>query len=194
MTCGHCCYNCGPKGNDMTRVTFIKACKLAEEYDGGIFLGGGEPTLHPKFWDFLGIALSCASEDGGGVGVITNGKRAQDAIKLARLAKQGAIYAAVSHDDYHEEINLDVIKAFTKTKKYDDYNLNYDHDNRDIRTGGSILAAGRAKDFGVKGCCCSEIVIDPLGNLFACGCKTKSLGTLDKPEIPIDFQHGECYS
>jgi hypothetical protein len=39
------------------------------------------------------------------------------------------------------------------------------------------------------------MVIDPEGRIWACGCKSKQLGTLDKPEIPEEVweNRGECW-
>jgi hypothetical protein len=169
----------------MTRETFIKACKLAEERMDGIFLGGGEPTLHPLFWDFLGVALRHC-EDEIGVGVITNGSMTEDAIALARMAKQGAIYAGLSRDKYHSAIDERVVKAFSRPAgaQYD-HDRQYPHDKRDIRHSLKVMKQGRAKNWehAEDSCCCEEITVTPDGKIWACGCMTKQLGTVDNPEI-----------
>ena len=52
MTCAHCCYSCSPrKRNFMSKDVFVKALDLCDLDD--ISIGGGEPTLHPLFWDFI---------------------------------------------------------------------------------------------------------------------------------------------
>ena len=53
MECEHCCMSATAKGEDMSIGTF----KNALEYDEYITIGGGEPTLHPKFWEMMGLAL-----------------------------------------------------------------------------------------------------------------------------------------
>jgi hypothetical protein len=178
----------------MDRATFLKACKLSENHGDSPFLGGGEPTVHPLFWDFFGIALA-HSEEESGFGIITNGKRTDDAKRLARLARAGICYAALSQDPWHEKIDPAVIKAFTKTST--GYPSHDSRDYREIRTNrGAVFNVGRAKETNIgneEKCCCSEIVVDPDGRLFACGCKQIQLGTVDAPAIPDGFERGECY-
>ncbi len=50
MSCEHCCYSCTHEGEDMSLETF-RNCLGFDEYNT---LGGGEPTIHPLFWQFLG--------------------------------------------------------------------------------------------------------------------------------------------
>jgi organic radical activating enzyme len=141
MACSHCCFSCGKRGKDMTRETFVKACELAEERGDMIFIGGGEPTLHPLFWDFFGIAQRYNFDDGP-IGLVTNGKRKDDALALARLAKQGTVYASLSTDKYHERIDPSVIQAFLKR-------TDRDNDLRDTRQA-RVVAQGRAAEWGKK--------------------------------------------
>lgn len=199
-SCKHCAYSCSKKGIDITIETFKKACKLAEDRGDNIFLGGGEPTLHPNFSEILGIALMYNCYDDSSVGIITNGSNTEISIKLARMAKAGVIYAGLSQDIYHDEIDESVVKAFQKNKgqEYPYHNeINDENDKRDIRKiGYSVIKAGRAKKLNnvefSDHCICPELFVDPNGNIFWCGCKTKSLGTVDNPEIPDDY-NSDCY-
>jgi sulfatase maturation enzyme AslB (radical SAM superfamily) len=192
MHCAHCCYSCGPDGEFMSRRTFIRACKIAEQNGENIFLGGGEPTLHPHFWEFLGLALRYNGTDSEiEVGVITNGSRTDDALALARLAKRGAIYAGLSQDEWHASIDKMVVMAFTKNNKSYGSRNDGPVDLREIRSVGSPHAQGRAKDWGGDGCCCPEIVVVPDGRIFGCGCLSVQLGTVEHPEVK-DWGRHEC--
>lgn len=59
MTCAHCAANATAIGEDMTIKVFKKAIKSAIGQSEEIYLGGGEPTLHPKFMDMLNYAIKC---------------------------------------------------------------------------------------------------------------------------------------
>jgi hypothetical protein len=198
MKCAHCCYSCGPKGRDMSKATLLKALDLCEEYGESPFIGGGEPTVHPKFWEFFGLILQRAgSYEMEGLGIITNGKNTKDALALAELGRRGLLSVELSRDRYHEPIEDRVVQAFTrKQASYGDRDV---RDMRGIRSGSnaSVLAVGRgAKISGSdKGCCCPDIVVDPEGRIWACGCKSRQLGTVDKPEIPEEVweNRGECW-
>jgi MoaA/NifB/PqqE/SkfB family radical SAM enzyme len=173
----------------MSSKTFLKACRLAYENGENIFLGGGEPTLHPRFWEFLGLAMRYNGTDGEvEVGIITNGSRTEDALALARLAKRGAIYAGLSQDEWHEHIDERVVRAFTKP---DQFLRDGPPDLREIRNVRTPWAQGRAKDWGNEGCSCEEIVVTPDGRLYACGCLAVQLGTVERPEV-VEWGVHEC--
>ena len=189
MKCAHCCYSCTEKGQDMSRDIAFKALKYAENMGDAITIGGGEPTVHPLFWDILGLSLVHVTDDMN-VHVITNGKNSKDAIKLASLAKRGVIGAEVSQDRWHEPISDEVYEAFTKDKR--DYIYNNDHrppDMRGVRSVKTICKQGRGRNIaGAKvECCCDDLVVDPEGKLFACGCKREQFGTIFYPEVPQEY-------
>jgi MoaA/NifB/PqqE/SkfB family radical SAM enzyme len=169
----------------MSRKTFIAAANLAEEYGQAIEIGGGEPTLHPLFWDFMGIALS-HKRNCEMIWLATNGSVKHIALALAEMAKQGIISARLSRDQFHDKIDDEVIEAFTKNS-FTPYNTN---DSREISKHISpqhIINAGRAKRNGIgirKECPCDVCFITPQGRIYACGCKKESWGTIFKPEIP----------
>ena len=87
MTCEHCGMDCGVEGDDMEVKTF----KNAVDHDECATIGGGEPTIHPKFWEFIGLALGRAEY----VWLATNGKETDTALALAGLAKRGVIGCGV---------------------------------------------------------------------------------------------------
>jgi len=174
----------------MTRETFIQTCDLAEQREEGIFLGGGEPTVHPLFWDFVGIALGRSANRllDCPLGLITNGKRTEDALRLYHLAKASVVFAELSLDSYHEIIDQKVVKTFSRPISPDQTWLNR------VRSVNHIIGAGRAKSWGdKKSCCCSEMLVEPTGKIYACGCRNLSFGTINKPNIPDNWPSGVCH-
>ena len=169
MTCAHCCYSCGAIGEDMSMETFRKALQLGGGY---VTIGGGEPTVHPKFTQMLCEAI--AECDEGGVFIITNGKKTKLAIMLAKMAKSGVIGAQLSRDQYHDPIDYGVVREFESGTGL----------IRDTSDGGrrEPLPHGRGLEVlgyeeddeqpqrDYKDCPCPSIVVDPKGNIKACGC------------------------
>lgn len=90
--------------------TFVQAVSLAKKRDLHVCLGGGEPTVHPMFVEFVNIALRFLKP--GTIGVVTNGKIAGRATFLAGLAKRGYLTAMLSMDKFHEPISNEVVQAF----------------------------------------------------------------------------------
>ena len=156
MKCRHCCYACTEKGEDMSLAVFKKAL----EYDNeAISIGGGEPTIHPQFWEFIGLALGYSEY----VWLATNGKETDTALALARMAKRGVLACELSQDKYHSKIDKKVVAAFTKENKRGEYISNYqDSDLRGIRDitslGREPIKAGRCKD-GSQGCVCEDLLV-----------------------------------
>ena len=62
MGCSHCFTESTPKGEHMTRDTFVKAMTLAKALGDPMFLiSGGEPTDHPEVVEFLRMAMHMGS-------------------------------------------------------------------------------------------------------------------------------------
>lgn len=205
MSCEHCCMAATERGMDMSRATFLAACKLAEDRGESILLGGGEPTLHPKFWEFIGHSLAHTSLGDTEVWLATNGSQTDTAIRLAGMARGGVIGACLSQDEWHDEIDSRVEDAFTAgmhhNGMYWTHNPAVPHSDRDLREvrtiqHDNVIAAGRAKEWaeGADNCACPELFATPQGALYACGCKKEKLGTIKKPNIPDTLMPGECYS
>lgn len=194
MLCAHCCYSCTEEGEDMSREVFVLACQLAERMNVYIDIGGGEPTLHPLFWDFIGIALRYKSDFI--VCTTTNGKITDQALALARVAKLKVLRVDLSLDEYHEPIDYLVVKAFEKSSgpawNYDDF-----RGIRDVTHDGTMEPApfGRAaswadpKDIRCPG---NDLTVAPDGTIYACGCRTVTYGTIYKPKLPDPIPEQWC--
>jgi sulfatase maturation enzyme AslB (radical SAM superfamily) len=190
MTCEHCCMRATAKGADMSREVFLEAMKMAESYGHCITIGGGEPTIHPLLFDFIGIAL--AHSDYQQVHIITNGKISSSAYRLAKMARAGFLGCDLSRDPWHDAIDPRVVEAFTQGK--DKYGSDA-RDLRGIRTVTSILPVGRALDNGMgteNGCACDDLFVSPDGKLWACGHQEQQFGTVFDPDIDEDFESGSC--
>ncbi len=195
MRCKHCCYSCRSKGQDMTIETYRAALKFTREYDNSfISLGGGEPTIHPLFWQFLGEAIACAYES---VWLATNGSQTETSIALAKMAKKGIIGCALSQDIYHDSIDPEVIQAFTKTPRqqnvgYYDRDVNDGREIRDVT--GKEIKSGRCKT-GRDECPCDGLMILSNGDIRACGCKKAPIfGNVNGHiSIPKTWETNECY-
>lgn len=182
MHCAHCCYSCTSKGTDMKPEVYRKAIETIGDYDGIISIGGGEPTLHPNFWEIIGLSIAHAFE---GVWLATNGSQTKTVIALAKMAKSGVISCELSRDTYHEAIDSKVYDAFNNLKRYNQTS----DDRRGIRSVNTIIAAGRGKNISgsVNDCPCEEVFIKPNGDAYMCGCKdAPRLGSILNPEKLFD--------
>jgi MoaA/NifB/PqqE/SkfB family radical SAM enzyme len=187
----------------MSRKDFESAIALAKQYEQTITIGGGEPTLHPHFKEFLFHAVwelskTSLSEGGPAVHLVTNGSMTETAITIANLAHLGMITAAVSHDEYHDPIDPRVYKAFEKPK-HDYYDHSHDNDKDYRSVNGQhtyIIPAGRAKKWGnhpSTKCVCDRFFIDPKGNVYPCGCKKTLLGHISQDlRIKYEYFEGCC--
>jgi hypothetical protein len=198
MSCAHCCVSATADGRDMDRDTFVAACRWAEEYGDEIAIGGGEPTLHPLFWDYLGIALAATAVGECGVFVATNGSRTRDSIALANLARRGVLTAALSRDRYHDEIDPAVVDAFERGRPKAGYFAERGHDYREVRdvtNGGDRKpwAFGRALSWGEVGCVCPGFVVGVDGDVWGCEHREYHMGNVrSEVVVPDWWEHHEC--
>lgn len=184
MLCAHCCFRCTSRGTDMSRDTFLAASRFASDHGMTITIGGGEPTVHPLLFDFIGIAAAHSDEERV-PHVITNGKKKREALQLARLAQIGAVSAELSRDKYHELVDTRVIDRFRELGS--------------TRNNFRILKAGRALDNQIytedddDNCPCDDLFVSPNGKLWQCAHKAKQLGTVFEPgNLPENVWDGCC--
>lgn len=96
MACQHCCYSCKPgKGIHMSWDTAIDAINFASGYTSSISIGGGEPTLHPRFFDILERCLDTFDY----VWMATNGTQTKTMWRLANII-DGCDYKSFEVEDY----------------------------------------------------------------------------------------------
>lgn len=196
MKCKHCCYSCTANGQDMDIETVKAGLRLAADYGDAVTLGGGEPTLHPKFWEILGLTLGNSNDERIPY-IITNGSQTEIAIALAGLAKRGVMGAALSQDPWHDPIDLEVRNAFIAGRKVRNYGENYT-DFRDVREtqAEQVQPLGRARRWGTNKsarCICPGLFAKPNGDLCGCGCPDATpLGTVFAPEMPEGWSTCEC--
>lgn len=181
----------------MDEVLFIRALDLAVSYDELVTIGGGEPTVHPKFFQLLhrAIAYYEAKALAEPPLVITNGKRKKQAMALLDLASGDnarPLYVELSQDAYHEYIDPSVVAAYRRVAKWFSHkSYRYSTELRStggvaIRTVREILPVGRAREtevWTVEGddgshCCCAEIFVKPDGTIWSCGCMHTQIGDL----------------
>lgn len=182
MSCEHCCMNCYSDGDDISIETVKNALDIFEGHI--ITIGGGEPTIHPKFWEIFGEVMSREHWEMPPY-IVTNGSMTTIAKALANMAKAGVIGAALSQDAYHDPIDYEVVKAFTKGESL----FRGDNDCRDIRdVTGNEINAGRC-DFGEEGDCpCNDFIIQPDGSVKFCGCDDAPIiGNVNEGFDPSDF-------
>ncbi len=196
MTCGHCGFACTRTGTDMDESTLKAALRLCENLDSQSYvtIGGGEPTLHPRFWEFFGLILGLSGCDmiNAGIHIVTNGTVRRTALRLADLARSGLIGATLSRTRWHAtqviQPDEDVIRAFESASRYDRGSRDYRSINGDA---GKPVAAGRAGEWGSDGCLCDDLVIDPEGRIWECGCRLVEFGTVFDPQIPDSYWEWE---
>lgn len=178
MTCEHCCMNCTSIGDDMPMEVLEKALEMS---DGSITIGGGEPTIHKNFWEMFETIFASNPEY---IWMATNGSMATRVLALASMSiGSGKFGIALSQDNYHDPIEDEVIDFFKKNKL-------------EIRNvSGHEINGGRC-DFGSDDCSCSDMMVKPNGDIYACGCDDSPLVGNVFDGIKEEYQDcvfGECH-
>lgn len=200
MTCGHCGFACGAKGENMSLEIFKNVLKFHIEHGAdSVQLGGGEPTIHPKFWQFLELARECVENDltvyDAYTWLCTNGKKTQDTMKLLDMAEREEIRLCLSLDEWHDPIDSAVVERFEK----------HDQSGFSSMFGGSISIKrasfsnlskiGRAKDLiddDHEQCFCNAPVIKPNGDVYGCGCEDALLfGNVNDEVVMPEWWHDD---
>lgn len=128
MRCGHCMFSCTSAGDDMSDDVWDAALRIAWEAHGYITLGGGEPTLHPRFREYLDQALEVTNSLGERlyVQVITNGTDEGVCMELLDIYKKmlpdrrpcgnTRFAVAISVDEWHDRSmqSDEVLTAYAK--------------------------------------------------------------------------------
>lgn len=190
MKCLHCCYSCNSKGKHMDFEDVMKALYIAKDYSDSVSIGGGEPTLHPRFFDILRHSLRMFDY----VWMATNGSKTKIMFRLYDILtgndynedieneydciyQENKLAVALSQDYFHAPINQRVVDLWTRRAKSSGYNSN-GFEIRDVTTSNAgVIGQGRAKRTGnyqtTKDCVCPDLFIGADGNIKLCGC-TKS--------------------
>lgn len=201
MTCAHCCFSATTKGENMSRKTFVAAMNLAAARGEFVTLGGGEPTVHPEFMEYLRKSFEWVDSRGveGPILVITNGKRTKIAQQLMNMVEDGSYPLSVelSQDEWHDPISDAVLQRWDtmafNSRKYGSYNRSIA-----IRTVKSIAPVGRAAE-PARGittsqdnpCCCETLLVDPIGDVYSCGCKHTKLGNVHDADLDLSFYEAD---
>ena len=179
MSCAHCCFSCGKNGMHSTRQVAIDMLRYAEEQgEANLTIGGGEPTLHPDFFDILRNALWMFDS----VWMATNGSRTKTMYRLSDIMEDndyaavnpimadGKLYVALSQDPHHNPIDPNIVNLW-KQYRYEIRN-----------TSNHIMGVGRAKKNQLappEDCACEDIILKPDGSIRLCGClKSPIIGTI----------------
>lgn len=189
MTCAHCCFSATTKGAKMDRATYMQALYVASRFGEFITIGGGEPTTHPEFFDYMdkAIELYRAGSFEMAPHLVTNGKLKGKAHKLLDYVEDDrGLFVELSRDYYHDPIDPTVVRRFEMHQRNNRLHRNGSDSSADIRNNNTrIMPVGRAIETEVytegkpgKECCCETPLVDPKGDVWSCGCKTHKLGSI----------------
>lgn len=133
-----------------------------------IFLGGGEPTIHPNFLEMIGYVLISYKYP---VSLVTNGSNT----KLTKLLLTSEhINCRVSVDPFHDPIDDEVVALAEKLKRVNRYRQIIPH-------GRGLSHATIDNECPSEGLFCT-----PSGFIYSCGCRRKMVGTYEKWHWPYE--------
>jgi MoaA/NifB/PqqE/SkfB family radical SAM enzyme len=198
--CPHCCYSCTMRGKHGDYSTILDAISYAVDFTESITIGGGEPTMHPRFFDILEHCLDRFDY----VWMATNGSQTGAMRRLANIidgcdydsfecdcseedqengycncadlviCQEDKLTVSLSLDKFHDPIDPK-IKRLWEARAGNSSPFNHTgFEVRNVAKYGDdrISAQGRAKKNGYWSdhCVCADIIIKPDGKLRPCGC------------------------
>lgn len=198
--CAHCCYSCTMEGKHATKEVWQQMIRFASEYNNEfISIGGGEPTLHPDFFEILEWSL----DDFRYVWMASNGSQTKIMRRLHDIM-QGEDYDECDclerhgeemYEEYgclcHEKYDTDTIHmrhddqlsvALSQDIFHDEINQqivdlwkNMKYEIRNVSDShDGVAAQGRAKETGSgwsDHCVCSTWILKINGDIRLCGCE-----------------------
>ena len=194
MTCAHCGFSCTMGGKHGDRRVIMDAIRFATDYgDEFIEIGGGEPTLHPDFFDILKTCLW----EFENTWMATNGSQTDIMYRLHDIInnedhpecdceeldpEQYEKYDCLCHEklDYYPLMGEDKLEVVLSQDCYHDpidskildlWKRN-NYEIRDVSDG--VSDTGRANKNQLSSdntCVCAGIIIKPTGKLKLCGCE-----------------------
>ena len=181
----------------MSLAVYRKAMELCRDFDVAPSLGGGEPTLHPKFDTILMEGIASPRDTWQQLGIITNGSITNRAKMLANLTGHKVIQAELSLDQYHDEIDAEVVEAFEKLGQRNTRDTSRQGTRDPLPWGRARELLGLDEDDGCwehdeSDCPCSSWMVKPNGDVYQCGCE-------DSPQIGNVYEgihsplSGECH-
>lgn len=194
MSCAHCGFSCNKNGKHVDYYDVLEMIRFAKDVEGceSISIGGGEPTLHPRFFDILRNCLYNFEY----VWMATNGSKYKVMDRLYNIIMQedypedpeeyddyDGIYqekqltVALSNDIYHTHTMVhDRIRRLWENsveRKYNGFEL------RDVvESKNGVISQGRAKKnqlSSYKGCVCPDMMIKNDGKIKMCGCSSSPI-------------------
>jgi hypothetical protein len=178
----------------MTLDTFRRTVRLAISYNQEVYLGGGEPTLHPQLWEFIGLSLKANAllsqqHNKNLTGLVTNGTNRDISLRLAALADIGALSVRLSNDAHHDHTMVDseVREAFKAVFSFTSARVCSSKECVDSIV--AMIPLGRAKrhhytkEFPPDGCG-AEVHVDPDGRVWRCSCRKERIGNVRRGILP----------
>ena len=118
MKCAHCCFAATRSGAHMELNVFQKALSIAVNRGNSFTIGGGEPTMHPRFFEYLKLVREESLRGNFEISpfMATNGKAYGKASRLLDILEDDyelgneAISVNLSQDDWHEPIDRRIIE------------------------------------------------------------------------------------
>jgi hypothetical protein len=172
----------------MSKDVFIETLHLVPRFDN-LTIGGGEPLMHPMFFELLDMAVEANGKAGHNeLMVITNGKEFEATKKLIQLAYEKRIILTVSLDKYHKPLPDYVMAEYLNVDRHPYINMAYSF------IPGTLVKAGRAKDLPLAEDVCvdPQVIVDAHGRIWTCGCLRRNIGTVMNPQVPADYVDGIC--
>ncbi len=173
---------------------FQKALSVAIDRGDYVTIGGGEPTMHPRFFEYLNMVREEQRRGNFEITpfLVTNGKAYGKADRLLRILEheqemeEQTISVNLSRDQWHDAIDERIVRRYHQLKVTTKNLI-------DFRSVTKIAPVGRGRNSvfdeqrTITPCACEDALVDPQGQVWSCGCKKHLLGYIWDSGILDDY-------